>query len=412
MRVQPPKKARKVQQAAPEKHRRENEAVTKKSKPSKPQTGRKAITEKSFSLSESDLELSELSDHVLDDSEEEEYFRIERSPEAFGLIEDDHMPHSKVKEQIVHNHRDTNKEIKRVRPSEGFEDIIPGPPSMRHIRERIGKKLHEVDQQMAAYRSRADNHDRAWPESTSSSREAEQRNVRQQNTVGVQVDAENKPSQAVGFFPDRVRLGSTFKVTSSSQTDQPLARSPQSRKDPVLVTSGVQTEKTSSDSDHVISHAPKLPPDIFLNLQMPKPEEDRVHPHEPVLEYNEAVIDQPSLPRGRKGEVDVGVVPPARADAVDQATGFPVDIRGRQFLSVADIHHEQWLEIQSTPMTDSDDGKFAEMEEEEGKEGEKERRINVEPEDSSRKGKVRLLSIRVIYYVRLYSEHDMPDKKM
>ena len=344
-------------------------------------------------MSESELDLSEISDHALDVSEEEEYFRIERSPEPFTLIDEDHRQPSKSRgEGRERDHRITNKEREHTEPRKVFEDVVPGPPSMRHIRERIGRKLHDVDQQMAAYRSGSG----SFNDETRGGRQAGHGSVRQQNTVGVQVSEQNKPSpgKSVAFFlsdsPDRLRLGNTFKVSSSSQTDQPLPRSPPTRKDPVLVTSGVQTEKDSSDSDHVMSHAPALPPDIFLNLQFPRAEQDGALPPESVLDYYESEIEQPASIQGRQVGVGVGRPPPVRPVVGDQAsTSFPVDVRGRQFLSVADIDHDQWLEVQSTPIAATDEGKIAELKEMERKEKERGRSGDAETEILSRKGKFR-----------------------
>jgi len=163
------------------------------------------------------------------------------------------------------------------------------------------------------------------------------------------------------------------------------------RRDRALVTSGVQTEKSSSDSDHVTSHAPVLPPDIFLNLQMPKPDQNKVLPPESVIDYDQAVTDQPVPIRGRQIGVDmegesVGA-PPARSTDVDQdSSSCPVDVRGRQFLSVADIDHDQWLEVQSTPMTAVDEIPPAELEEEQSDEEKRRDSFGIGTEDLSRKG--------------------------
>ena len=395
--VQPAKKARKGDKGFAEENRQESEPVTKKSRPNVPQTARELDKKKekkeSVSLSESELDLSEISDHVLDVSEEEECFRIERSPEPFALTEEDHrQPRKAGGQRRERDHRITNKEREHTEPGKVLEDVVPGPPSMRHIKERIGRKLHEVDQQMAAYRSGSS----SLNEETRGGRQVGRGSVRQQNTVGVQVGEQSKPSQgkSVGFFlsdvPDRVGLGNTFKVSSSSQTDHPSPRSPPTRKDLVLVTSGVQTEKSSSDSDHVMSHAPALPPDICLNLQMPRPEEDRVLPPESVLVYDESETDQPASIRGKQLGIGVGGPSPARAAVTDQAsTSFPVDIRGRHFLSVADIDHDQWLEVQSAPIAATDEGKSAELEEMGRKEEDGRQSDDAEAEVLSWKGKFR-----------------------
>ena len=360
----------------------------------------KKETKKSVSLSESELELSEISGQALDISEEEEYFRVEPSPEPIVLTEDDHRQPSKRGDDRLtirgREQREPRGENVHREPTKVFKDVLPGPPSMQHIKERIGRKLHEVDQQMAAYRSGDTTLDKGRQE-TFGDRHVGQRSTRQQNTIGVQVSEESKPSQvkSVGFFhsgfPDRVELGSTFKVTSSSQTDQPLPWSPPVRRDRALVSFGVQTEKSSGDSDHVTSHAPVLPPDIFLNLQMPKPDQDKVLPPESVIDYDQAVTDRPVPGRRRQIGVDMEGVsvsaPPACSTDVDQDTSsFPLDVRGRQFLSVADIDHDQWLEVQSMPMTAVDEIPSAEVEEEQRDEEKRSDSVGIETEDLSRKG--------------------------
>ena len=110
------------------------------------------------------------------------------------------------------------------------------------------------------------------------------------------------------------------------------------------------------------SHAPVLPPDIFLNLQMPKHDQaTRVgvemveisegHPPEAAVDYDQTVTARPVPSRRRQLGVDVfserGGAPPA-------APKIPETVRGRQFLSVADIDHDHWLEVQNTPMTSAD----------------------------------------------------------
>ena len=390
--VQPAKKARKVKKVFPEKDQHESGHVTKKSRPNKPQTMHKTVSkkesEKSVSLTESELELSEVSNQVLDLSEEEEYFRVERSPGPVFLSDDDRHRPSKGKER--------GKERDHRGPSQAFEDVLPRPPSMQYIKERIGRKLHEVSEQMAAYRSGSNALDNA------AGRQAGHDNARQTKTIGIQVDEEKQPSQvkSVGFFSSStsgVGSGSTFKVSSSSQTDRPSARSPSERRHRELVTSGVQTEKRSVDSDHMTSHAPVLPPDIFLNLQMPKPDQDRGFPSEFVINYDQSVIDRPASIRERQVGVHIegepGVVPPERSTDVDQATSnVPMDVRGRQFLSVTDIDHDQWLEVQSTPMTSADNAMSAQPEDESRNEEERRGSAGTEIDFSSRKGKFKIYS--------------------
>ena len=301
---------------------------------------------KSVSLSESDLELSEISDV----SEEEKYFRVERSPEPIAVPD-----RGTKRPGTVKRRKDREEELN----SGEFEEIMPGPPSMRYIKERTGRKLHEVDQQMAAYR-------RGSPDlrtSVDDIRKPETR--RQQTTVGIQVDEGKRPSQvkSVGFFLSGLAdpIGANvLKVNSSSQTDQASARPAPARRN--LVTSGVQTEKESFDSDHMPSHAPVLPPDIFLNLQMPKADQEtqvgvdmveisRRHPPEAAVDYDQTVTDLPVSIRGRQLGVDAGN---ERGGSPPHAPKIPETIRGRQFLSVADIDHDQWLEVQNTPMTSAD----------------------------------------------------------
>lgn len=384
--VQPAKKARKVEKEVPKKHKQEKEPASKKSKPTKQQSVQKAVSKRNLkkrvSLSESELELSELSDQALDISEEEKYFRVEQSPEPISLPEREIEEHRGVKS-------DKGREGK-VNP-EGFEDVIPGPPSMRHMRERIGRKLHEADQQMSSYRSGSPSWKTLFEtarQETVDDRQRAQDNRRQQSTIGIQVDDGRKSSQVkyVGFFPSGVpEHGGTnvLKVSSSSQTDQASARPPVRRD---LVTSGVQTDTGTVDSDHVTSHAPVLPPDIFLNLQMPKPDQEaqvgvdmvdisRELPSE-FVDDNQTVTGRPVSFRGRQRRVDVETEPG------DAASRLPGASRGRQFLSVADIDHDQWLEVQSTPMTSAD-----------GIDEEKRRRdiVNEEAELPSRTGKIHLL---------------------
>ena len=352
--VQPAKKARKAEKGLPAKQQKERGPDLKKTIHTKQRTTQKVVPKKvlkkSVSLSESELELSEISDQASDVSEEEKYFRVERSPEPIAATDRGTKGPGAVKRR-----KDKEEELN---PRE-FEDIMPGPPSMRHIRERIGRKLNEVDQQMVAYRRGSPD----WKTTDDIQKPPETR--RQQSTVGIQVDEGRQPSQVntVGFFPSGLGDGigaNVLKVSSSSQTDQTSARSAPARRD--LVTSAVQTDKESSDSDHVTSHAPVLPPDIFLNLQMPKPDQDtqvgvdmveisKGLPPEAAVDYDQTVTDRPVSIRGRQLGVDVGS---ERGGAPPGAPKVPETGRGRQFLSVADIDHDQWLEVQSTPMTSAD----------------------------------------------------------
>ena len=353
--VQPAKKLRKAEKVLPVKQHKEKGPVPKKAIHTKQDLQQNVVSKKdlkkSVSLSESDLELSEISDQASDVSEEEKYFRVERSPEPIAI------PDRDTKEpRAVKRRKDREEELN----SGEFEEVMPGPPSMRYIRERIGRKLHEVDKQMAAYR-------RGSPDRRTSVDDIQKppETRRQQSTVGIQVDEGGQPSQvkSVGVFPwslvDRVGTN-VLTVSSSSQTDQAPARPTPARRD--LVTSGVQTEKESFGSDHVTSHAPVLPPDIFLNLQMPKPDQEtqvgvdmaeisKGLPPEAAVDYDQTVIDRPVAIRGRQRGVDIGS---ERGGAPPAAPKIPETVRGRQFLSVADIDHDQWLEVQSTPMTSAD----------------------------------------------------------
>ena len=391
--VQPAKKARKDEKVFPEKQQQKKGPIPKKYAPADPRTVQKAVSKKalkkSVSLSDSELELSEISDQVFDVSEEEKYFRVERSPEPITVPERVH--------KLVKSGREKEEKFS----SEAFEDVMPGPPSMRHIRERTGRKLHEVDRQMAAYRSGSSDWKTSFDEKQKEfvgDRQKPHETRRQQSTVGIQVDEGKQPPhvKSVGFFhsglPDRAGA-SVFKVSSSSQTDQASARPiPIRRK---LVTSGVQTEKESVDSDHVRSHAPVLPPDIFLNLQMPKSEQEtqvgvnvvgpsRGLPPEPAVDYDQTVTDRPVSIRGRQLGVDVGSEP---GGAPPAAPKIPDTARGRQFLSVADIDHEQWLEVQSTPMTTTDV-----VDEENQQEGRRDN-VDAETELPSRTGRNHLVHL-------------------
>lgn len=351
---QPVKKARKAEIVLREKQQKEKDPILKKTIHTQQRTAQKVVSKKdlkkSVSLSESELELSEISDQASDVSEEEKYFRVERSPEPIAVTDRGTKDHGAVKR------RKGREELN----SGEFEEIMPGPPSMRYIRERIGRKLHEVDQQMAAYRSGSPD----WKTSIGEGQKPPETR-RQQSTVGIQVDEGKQPSQvkSVGFFQSGLadRIGANvLKVSSSLQTDRASAWPAPVRRD--LATSGVQTEKESFDSDHVSSHAPVLPPDIFLNLQMPKPDQEtqvgvdmveisnELSP-EPAVDYEETVTDRPVSIRGRQLGVDVGI---ERGGAPPAAPKTPETVRGRQFLSVADIDHDQWLEVQSTPMTSAD----------------------------------------------------------
>lgn len=349
--VQPAKKARNADSVLPVKQQKEKGSVPNKVIHTKQRTQRKVVSKqdlkKSVSLSESDLELSEISNV----SEEEKYFRVERSPEPIAVPDRGTKGPGAAKRR-----KDREEELN----SGEFEEIMPGPPSMRYIRERIGRKLHEVDQQMAAYRGGSPD----WRTAVDDMQKPPETR-RQQSTVGIQVDEGKQPLQlkSVGFFqPGLVeQIGANaLKVSCSSQTDQASARPAPVRRD--LVTSGIQTEKEHFDSDHVTSHAPVLPPDIFLNLQMPKHDQatrvgvDMVeisegHPPETAVDYDQTVTDRPVPIRRRQLGVDViserGGAPPA-------APKIPETVRGRQFLSVADIDHDHWLEVQNTPMTSAD----------------------------------------------------------
>lgn len=407
--VQPAKKARRVERGVSEQARPEKGHQSKKPRRNKPQIVQEVVStkEKEMSLSESELELSEISDHVVDISEEEEeYFRVERSPDSNAFNGDDrrglskgdvHRPASKKGHRTDPfkngNYKETIRE--RVHREPMLEDVLPGPPSMRHIKERIGRKLQEVDQQMAEYRSGSSSHGNKWRDD--SDRQSRREGARKQN-IGIQVGEEKKPSSVnpVGFYssniPGVVGLGSTYKVSSSSQTDQPPARSPPERRDRKLVTFGVQTEKQSDDIDHVTSHAPVLPPDIILKLQMPKPDQDRILPPDSLINYDQSVTDRPTSVRGRLIGVDIGDEtgggPPVSSTDVDQVTSsVPIDVRGRQFLSVADIDHNQWLEVRSAPLTTADEVSTALPKEKDTKEEELNRNAGEKTELSSKQGK-------------------------
>ena len=339
IKVQPAKKAGKVDKILPV-----NEPVTKKMKPS-PKTGIK----NSVTLSESELELSDIIDHVARISDEEEYYQP--SPEPLTIQGGDHrVPRRDVeaREQLR-----TSDNREREATSKLFDDILPGPPSMEHIKERIGRKLRDVDEQMAGnrYGSNVLHNERLVNESRTA---VEQRTaLRQQKTVGVQVNEVGteplgtKSAQvSLPNFSDRQERGDTFKVCSSSQTDQLKSRSPPMKRERILVTSGVQTERTSPNFDQVVSHAPALPPDIFLNLQMPLPEVDRDLPPESGFVHGAST----AVP-GRQIEADVVVATHSHIDDVDRGSdSFPLDIHKRQFLSVVDMDSEQWLKVQNTPM--------------------------------------------------------------
>ena len=408
--VQPAKKARRVERGVSEQARPEKGHQSKKPRRNKPQIVQEVVStkekEKSVSLSESELELSEISDHVVDISEEEEeYFRVERSPDsnAFngdgrrGLSKGDvHRLASKKGHRADPvkngNYQETIRE--RVHGEPMLEDVLPGPPSMRHIKERIGRKLQEVDQQMAEYRSGSSSHGNKWRDD--SDRQSRHEGALKQN-IGIQVDEEKKPSPVnpVGFYSSNISgvvgLGSTYKVSSSSQTDQLPARSPPERRDRELVTFGVQTEKQSDDVDHLTSHAPVLPPDIILKLQMPKPDQDRILPTGSLIDYDQSVTDPPTSVRGRLIGVDIGDEtgggPPVSSTDVDQVTSsVPIDVRGRQFLSVADIDHSQWLEVRSTPSTTADEVSAPHSKEKDTSEEELNRNAGEKTELSSKQG--------------------------
>ncbi|XP_068726687.1 uncharacterized protein [Montipora capricornis] len=390
MKVQPAKKARKD-----DKRLLRSEPVTKKMKPAEPQKREvhsKKEVKSSVSLSESELDLSEITDDVLKVSEEEEYFRIEPSPEPIALQGDDHRDLRKDGE--ASDHRTTSVNGERKATSNVFEDILPGPPSMRHIKARIGQKLHEVEEEMAAYRSGYNTLDKKQTVNNDRSKEGTMR--REQNSVGVQVDVEKKDSKfkSTGVSSpvnhDFLEQVNTFQVCSSSQTDHPTARSPPMRRERVLITSGVQTDRILPDSHRVMSHAPALPPDIFLNLQMPRPEEDQTLPTDSGFEHR---VSPPFL--GRQSEADVGVAPHSHIDDVDEApfSSVPVGTGSRQFLSVADIDREQWLEVKSTPLTASENNTSTEKVDEERKQ--RERRHNVDEDEDITSRKVRSKSPEV-----------------
>ena len=391
MKVQPAKKARKD-----DKRLLRSEPVTKKMKPAEPQKREvhsKKEVKSSVSLSESELDLSEITDDV----EEEEYFRIEPSPEPIALQGDDHRDLRKDGE--ASDHRTTSVNGERKATSKIFEDILPGPPSMRHIKARIGKKLHEVEEEMAAYRSGYNTLDKKQTVNNDRSKEGTVR--REQNSVGVQVDVEKKDSKfkSTGVSSpvnhDFLEQVNTFQVCSSSQTDHPTARSPPMRRERVLITSGVQTDRILPDSHRVMSHAPALPPDIFLNLQMPRPEEDQTLPTDSGFEHR---VSPPVL--GRQSEADVGVAPHSHIDDVDEAafSSVPVGTGGRQFLSVADMDREQWLEVKSTPLTASENSTSTEKVDEERKQRERRHNLDEDEDNTSRKGNSRhhFLSIFVL----------------
>ena len=336
------------------------------------------------------MELSEISDQAWDVSEEEKYFRVEKSPEPFSFREHGDQGNRGVKKGKERGEKESKPE--------GFGEEIPGPPSMRHMKERIGRKLHEVDQQMSAYRSGSPSWKSLFEtarQETGDERQGTKAYERRQpqRTIGVQVDEVRRSPQddPVGFLhPGMLDRGATniSKVSSRSQTEQASAQ-PLPRRD--LVTSGIQTDKGGVDSDHVTSHAPILPPDIFLNLQMPKPYQenqvgvdviDRSRDLHPV-DDDETVFDKPFSKRG----IDKGREPGDVAPAVSKLTGVS---RGRQFLSVADIDHDQWLEVQSTPMT-SANGIDSE------KEGKGEEIVDQRVELPSEKGKIHMICSFFIY---------------
>ena len=409
--VQPAKKARRAERGVSDQARPAKGHQSKKPRQSKPQIVQKVVStkekKKSVSLSESELELSEISDYVVDISEEEEeYFRVERSPDSNAFIGDDrrhlskgdvHRPASKKGHRADPvkngNYKETIRE--RVHREPMLEDVLPNPPSMRHIKERIGRTLQEVDQQMAEYRSGSSNHGNTWRDD--SDKQLRYEGALKQN-IGIQVGEEKKPSPVnpVGFYssniPGVIGLGSTFKVSSSSQTDQPPARSPPERRDRELVTFGVQTEKQSDDVDHVTSHAPVLPPDILLKLQMPKPDQDRILPPDSLIDYDQSVTDRSTSVRRRLIGADMsdetGGGPPVSSTDVDQVTNtVPIDVRGRQFLSVADIDHSQWLEVRSAPSTTADEVSTPHSKEKDTSEEELNRNAGEKTELSSKQGK-------------------------
>ena len=409
--VQPAKKARRVERGVSDQARPEKGYQSKKPRQNKRQIVQEVVStkekEKGVSLSESELELSEISDHVVDIcEEEEEYFRVERSPDSNAFIGDDrrHLSKGDVHRQASKkghradpvkngNYKETIRG--RVHREPMLEDVLPGPPSMRHIKDRIGRKLREVDQQMAEYRSGSSSFGNKWRDD--SDRQSRHEGALKQN-IGIQVGEEKKPwpVNPVAFYSSNISgvvgLGSTYKVSSSSQTDRPPARSPPERRDRKLVTFGVQTEKQSDDVDHVTSHAPVLPPDIILKLQMPKPDQDRILPPDSLVDYEQSDTDRPTSVRGRLIGVDMsdetGGGPPVSSTDVDQVTNnVPINVRGRQFLSVADIDHNQWLEVRSAPLTTADEVSTAHSKEKDTREEELNRNAGEKTELSSKQGK-------------------------
>ena len=308
----------------------------------------KKLLKKSVSLSESELELSKFSDHVLETSDEEErYFRVENSPEPIMLTEVNTVNYGNETRTSVLENNTSEPSKRRIYRSaaekpafpESVDDFIPGPPSMQRMKKRIGKTLDEVDRQMLDYRSRGRYGESSYNNNSETSDQVITPSGSQQN-VGIQVDVQEEQFHA--NLPARPEYETrTMEISSSVQTDQLESRAPGRIE---VVTSGVQTEQGVPDSVSIRPHGPSLPPDIFLKLKMPTAS---------------SAVDSAA----RVG-VDVddasGEGPPAYT-VVDERADFgpPVSVRGRQFLSVADIGPDEWVAVQKTPRTTGDDTRKA-----------------------------------------------------
>ena len=326
--VQPTKKRRKYDDQGRSKPLKKSPAITenRKTETSEKTESRKAVLSPS---DESELELSDISEDFELSDEEEKYFRVEKSPEPVRLLE---LEEQDLKEyrRAISSLSDENAEDKSL----GSEAKVKRPPrhhtarvttqssAPRKLGESIRRKLGETDFEVKPVKPVR--HEQKTP-------------TTRDKSVGVHFQDE-LPSRPRNV--DRKTVGTQAERAEKfqeSETRKPVQRDVAVAAVSVTTTTrGAQTEQLPPTTEHLPqTHAPVLPPDIFLNLKFPK-----LDTSNPEAEIDtQTALDGPS---SLDNEVRSAVAP------------------RRQFLSVADMDTNQWSEIQMTPNVEIE-SKFSEL---------------------------------------------------
>ena len=319
-RSEPPHKKSKViivKPAQKEKKRKDEKSEpakqssrTRKKGPVKPEGKEAPLSD------ESELVLSDISDFEVS-SDEEQYFRVERSPAMLRSPE--------LEEDVLREYKNAVRSLPSEAPSKGEtaqrgvqrqsprplprtrgRDTATQPPKPARLAESIGRRLQQIDSGIQQ-RTKPVVHEK----SVSARFEDATRPhpaVGDYRAVGVQVDA------AEGI----INKGSRKPTLRDASVATGVAEEKRVETSSV----GAQTDELETRTERrPQSHAPVLPPDIFLNLKFPKLDASPLN----------AEMDAESSDGAHEGAASA-VVPPKR-----------------HFVSVAEMDSKLWSEIQAAP---------------------------------------------------------------